>query len=220
MIDCSWNRLSGMSKQLEVQFWSCSKTITRCTFLASAPYLRSATLVCVSIITNHCHLQSMISNIANSKYTTRLCAEKCREFGVWFAEYHNNIAGLFTHYELEPHWYSTNPPHPPSANIVEYQPSSSRLTFHPMYELPLLRKWYQQCPSPTTEELKKFLIELNMAPVRQERDKVSTCRFFFQISRIAFIKNINSTTTIDDSTHHHSWLYPPLFMTPPTTRCH
>ena len=29
----------------------------------------------------------MISNIANSKYTARICPEKCREFGEWYRAY-------------------------------------------------------------------------------------------------------------------------------------
>lgn len=29
----------------------------------------------------------MISNIANSKYSARICAEKCQEFGEWYNEY-------------------------------------------------------------------------------------------------------------------------------------
>lgn len=94
--------------------------------------------------------QSMISNIANSKYSTRMCTEKCKEFGQWFAEYQQGV----------------------SANTIEYPPSSTRITFHPIYELPLLRKWYFSCPNPSTDELKKFLRELNMAPVRQEREKI------------------------------------------------
>lgn len=56
-------------------------------------------------------------------------------------------------------------------NKSGYSPNS-RLTFHPIYELPMMREWYKSCPNPTNDDLKRFLDELNSTPVRQERVKV------------------------------------------------
>lgn len=48
----------------------------------------------------------------------------------------------------------------------------SRMTFHPIYELPMMRDWYRNNQNPSSEQFKRFLDELNSLPVRQERSKV------------------------------------------------
>lgn len=40
--------------------------------------------------------QSAISNIANWKYTSKVSADKCKEFGVWYKQYHS-MKGMTTH---------------------------------------------------------------------------------------------------------------------------
>lgn len=56
-------------------------------------------------------------------------------------------------------------------NLLGTSPNS-RLTFHPIYELPMMREWYKSCPNPTVDDLRRYLDELNSSPVRQERIKV------------------------------------------------
>lgn len=100
--------------------------------------------------------QSMISNIANSKYSARICTEKCQEFGKWYKEYHREHKPSLS----EPRCgFGSTSPH-------------SRMTFHPIYELPMMRDWYRNNKNPSAEEFKRFLDELNRLPVRQERSKV------------------------------------------------
>ena len=35
----------------------------------------------------------MISNIANSKYTAKICPDKCQEFGDWLKKYRQEVRG-------------------------------------------------------------------------------------------------------------------------------
>lgn len=53
------------------------------------------------------------------------------------------------------------------------QAADSRLTFHPDYELPLMRAWYRACKNPTLVELQDHLRELNSSAFRQERPNVT-----------------------------------------------
>lgn len=55
-------------------------------------------------------------------------------------------------------------------------PKDSRQTFHPEHEIPLMRKWYQNCKHPTNEKLQFFTDELNQGHVRQERPKVTVSK--------------------------------------------
>jgi len=54
--------------------------------------------------------------------------------------------------------------------------SKQRLTYHPIYELPLMREWFQLCPNPSREELIRFTDQLNSTPIRKERVLVSPSR--------------------------------------------
>lgn len=100
--------------------------------------------------------QSMISNIANSKYSARICAEKCQEFGEWYNEYRREHRDDLSEMRCDYEGGSPN----------------SRMTFHPIYELPMMREWYRNSSNPSAEEFRRFLDELNNLPVRQERSKV------------------------------------------------
>ncbi|ESN91785.1 hypothetical protein HELRODRAFT_165862 [Helobdella robusta] len=147
--------------------------------------------------------QSMISNIVNSKYTAKVCAEKCKEFGNWykkfrqentcsyFCKHHSSSINLgpakkdqsqlklrqseiknICDFELTDGHRKTVPAI--GTNISNQL--NTRMTFHPVDELPLMRSWYKFCPNPTSEELKNYLHELNVSPIRQERPKISLKR--------------------------------------------
>lgn len=54
----------------------------------------------------------MISNIANSKYSARICTEKCQEFGKWYKEYHrehkpslSGVIPLYSSCQSISRWY-------------------------------------------------------------------------------------------------------------------
>jgi len=55
-------------------------------------------------------------------------------------------------------------------------PRDSRLTFHPEHEIPILRKWFKTCKTPSEEKLKYFANELNKGHVRQERPKLTVAK--------------------------------------------
>ena len=62
--------------------------------------------------------------------------------------------------------------HLSECDIVDRPSPNSRQTFHPIYELPMMRDWYRDCPNPTNDDFRRYLDELNSAPVRQERPRV------------------------------------------------
>ncbi|CAH1774221.1 unnamed protein product, partial [Owenia fusiformis] len=63
-----------------------------------------------------------------------------------------------------------------SEEFSEGPPKDSRITFHPMYEIPQMRRWYKSDKSPSEESLKYFLNELNKGPVRQDRPKLTLAK--------------------------------------------
>ncbi|KAK6167871.1 hypothetical protein SNE40_021802 [Patella caerulea] len=99
--------------------------------------------------------QSMISNIINNKYHNKLSQEKCREFGEWYLNYKKQ-SNEFTE--------------------LDKAPKDSRLTFHPVYEIPLLRNWFNTNKKPSEEKLESFCVQLNSGHVRHERPPVTTTR--------------------------------------------
>ncbi|XP_013402117.1 uncharacterized protein LOC106167793 [Lingula anatina] len=101
--------------------------------------------------------QSMISNIANDKYKAIITSETCKEFGEWYIKY-----------KTEERVKSFASPEK-GGNVTP----SSRLTFHPKYELPLLRGWFQKTKTPSEPLLIHYVNELNRGHVRQERPKVT-----------------------------------------------
>ena len=99
--------------------------------------------------------QSTISNIANSKYLARIGPEKCREFGTWHQVYRQSQLS------------------DPEGDEVDSGPKDTRLTFHPIYELPRMRDWYKACKNPSDQILRRFLDEINEGHVRQQRPKIT-----------------------------------------------
>ena len=56
----------------------------------------------------------------------------------------------------------------------EAKPQATRMTFHPLHELPKLRHWFQTLADPSDAQLAQFTNELNSAPVRRtERNKLT-----------------------------------------------
>ena len=56
----------------------------------------------------------------------------------------------------------------------EAKPQATRMTFHPLHELPKLRHWFQTLTDPSDAQLAQFTNELNSAPVRRtERNKLT-----------------------------------------------
>lgn len=122
----------------------------RCAVLALLKEMSQSTLAKLCPLT-----QSAISNIANWKYTSKVSAEKCREFGVWYKQYHSMK-------EIRGEKFGV--------------PKDSRLTFHPQHEIPQMRKWFHSCKTPSDEKLKFFAGELNKGHVRQERPNVTVAK--------------------------------------------
>ena len=99
--------------------------------------------------------QSTISNITNSKYNGRIGTDKCREFGGWYRMFRQNQNS-----DQE------------DAYCQMYS-KDTRLTFHPIFELPKMRDWYCACKNPSDQILRRFLEELNEGHIRQQRHKIS-----------------------------------------------
>ena len=60
-----------------------------------------------------------------------------------------------------------------ATTLASSVPPDSRLTFHPDYEVPLLRSWYRACANPTNDKFTLFAYELNKGHIRQDRPKVT-----------------------------------------------
>lgn len=93
--------------------------------------------------------QSLLSTIVNNKFTGKLGAEKCKEFGTWFMQYRQSSPATVTAFLDE-----------------DKPPQDGRMTFHSTTELPRMRDWFRQCPHPTNLQLQDFANQLNCESLR------------------------------------------------------
>ena len=49
---------------------------------------------------------------------------------------------------------------------------NTRQTFHPIFELPRMREWYQGDPAPSERDLQEYAEILNEGHIRRQRAKV------------------------------------------------
>lgn len=85
----------------------------------------------------------------NNKFSGKLGAEKCKEFGRWFMEYRQSSPATASTFLDE-----------------DKPPQDCRMTFHSGTELPRMREWYRQCPHPTNLQLQDFVNQLNAGALR------------------------------------------------------
>ncbi|KAK8781466.1 hypothetical protein V5799_017193 [Amblyomma americanum] len=93
--------------------------------------------------------QSLLSTIVNNKFSGKLGAEKCKEFGRWFMQYRQSSPATASTFLDE-----------------DKPPQDGRMTFHSSTELPRMREWYRQCPHPTNLQLQDFANQLNCESLR------------------------------------------------------
>ncbi|KAL1476497.1 hypothetical protein MTO96_018485 [Rhipicephalus appendiculatus] len=93
--------------------------------------------------------ESLLSTIVNNKFTGKLGAEKCKEFGTWFMQYRQSSPASATAFLDE-----------------DKPPQDGRMTFHSTTELPRMRDWFRQCPHPTNLQLQDFANQLNCESLR------------------------------------------------------
>ncbi|KAH7954208.1 hypothetical protein HPB49_016438 [Dermacentor silvarum] len=93
--------------------------------------------------------QSLLSTIVNNKFTGKLGAEKCKEFGNWFMQYRQSSPVTVATFLDE-----------------DKPPQDGRMTFHSTTELPRMREWFHQCPHPTSLQLQDFANQLNCESLR------------------------------------------------------
>ncbi|KAG0414371.1 hypothetical protein HPB47_008500 [Ixodes persulcatus] len=93
--------------------------------------------------------QSLLSTIVNNKFSGKLGAEKCKEFGRWFMDYRQSSPATASTFLDE-----------------DKPPQDCRMTFHSGTELPRMREWYRQCPHPTNLQLQDFVNQLNGGALR------------------------------------------------------
>ncbi|XP_072042399.1 uncharacterized protein [Amphiura filiformis] len=94
--------------------------------------------------------QSMISNIANSKYKALISEDKCREFGKWYQQFQMQKLNY------------------PELNS---NPIPQKLTFHPQHEVPVLREWFSTHSYPSEYQYEQFCALINTSAVRLERGR-------------------------------------------------
>ncbi|XP_070534583.1 uncharacterized protein [Ptychodera flava] len=103
--------------------------------------------------------QSMVSCIVNGKYSATISKEKCEEFGKWFEEYQ--------------HSKRESPKAERLPRYVRYMPGR-KLSFHPEYEVPLMKEWFGKCQHPTDSQLLGYCEIMNRDPFRQQTGRAIT----------------------------------------------
>ena len=82
----------------------------------------------------------------------------------------------------------------------------SRMTFHPVHEIPLLREWFHENPNPSDKKLTKYTNKLNAGHTRQERPKLTIAKLKIwwknerqREKKMTMTSNVNKNTIISKS---------------------
>ena len=103
----------------------------------------------------------MLSQISRDQYPCKLSSEKIKMFGAW--------------YERSRLDESDDKDSLPSFDQKSDIQSSrgKKIVFSPVYEIPVLRSWYEKDPKPTAKDMTKLADILNKGEFRQSHEPVS-----------------------------------------------